>query len=260
LRTGGDVPKGNSADLDEFDLDAILTYRTLVLRRSPVESRPPSVYRLVWKGHWYEVWQRPEQSPRILEHMSFGGPADPASVPSCREVLRLARRAQDAGGRLAAVARPSPPLTLDLTQGSRPERWEADPVHPGTLVPHGGGDVELSANLPRAATYGLWLGGSFRRTITATVDGREAGSARDQLNNEGQWTPLGEATIGRGPRQFALHYGGSRLAPGAGGFPLGMGPLVLATSTAELPVRYVSPDAARALCGKRLDWVEALSR
>jgi hypothetical protein len=258
LRTGGDVPKGNSADLDEFDLDAILTYRTLVLRRSPVGSRPPSVYRLVWKGHWYEVWQRPERYRRILEHLSLGGPADPAAVPPCREVLRLARRAQGAGGRLAAVTRPGSPLTLDLTHGSRPERWATDPAHPGTLVPRGGGDVELSAEITRAGRYGLWLGGSFRRTVMATVDGREAGSARDQLNNQGQWTSLGEATIRRGSHRVVLHYGGSRIAPGAGGFPLGMGPLVLSTSTGVLPVSYVEPSAARSLCGLRLDWVEAL--
>src|SRR5204863_463211 len=46
------------ADIDRFRLDAIEVYPTLVLRRSPVASRPPSEYRLVERRHWYEVWQR----------------------------------------------------------------------------------------------------------------------------------------------------------------------------------------------------------
>ena len=33
-------------------------YETLVLRRSPVASRPPSAYRRTWSGRYYEVWQR----------------------------------------------------------------------------------------------------------------------------------------------------------------------------------------------------------
>ena len=50
LRTGGSLDKSEYADLDAFQLDAILVYRTLVLRRSPVESRPPSLYHLVSEG------------------------------------------------------------------------------------------------------------------------------------------------------------------------------------------------------------------
>ncbi len=37
-----------------------------------------------------------------------------------------------------------------------------------------------------------------------------------------------------------------------------MGPVVLGTKTAELPVTFVRPVDARTLCGKRLDWIEAL--
>ena len=40
LSDGSTLPKGTYADLDEFSLDSLLVYRTLVLRRSPLESRP----------------------------------------------------------------------------------------------------------------------------------------------------------------------------------------------------------------------------
>jgi hypothetical protein len=63
LRDGSVLPKGASADLSEFRPDALLPYRTLVLRRTPVGSRPPAPYRLVWQRRFYEVWQRPDSVP-----------------------------------------------------------------------------------------------------------------------------------------------------------------------------------------------------
>jgi hypothetical protein len=63
LRNGSTVAKGGFADLARFRPDAVLAYRTLVLRRTPVGSRPPSPYRLVWQRRFYEVWQRPDAVP-----------------------------------------------------------------------------------------------------------------------------------------------------------------------------------------------------
>ena len=50
--------EGRFADLSAFRPADLHEYRTLVLRRSPVASRPPSSYRLTWSGRYYEVWQR----------------------------------------------------------------------------------------------------------------------------------------------------------------------------------------------------------
>jgi hypothetical protein len=60
LRNGSTVPKGGYADLAAFRPDAVLAYRTLVLRRTPVGTPPPTLYRLVWQRRFYEVWQRPD--------------------------------------------------------------------------------------------------------------------------------------------------------------------------------------------------------
>ena len=57
---GGTLAKGQSADIDRFQRQAVLVYRTLVLRRSSSRSRPPLAYDLTWTGDFYEVWQRPE--------------------------------------------------------------------------------------------------------------------------------------------------------------------------------------------------------
>jgi hypothetical protein len=58
LRDGSIVPKAGYADLSEFRPEAVLTYPTLVLRRTPVGTRPPAAYRLAWRGRYYEVWRR----------------------------------------------------------------------------------------------------------------------------------------------------------------------------------------------------------
>src|SRR5207247_6479829 len=81
LRNGEMLDKGESADIDRLRLDGILAYRTLVLRRGPAASRPPSVYRLVRSGPYYEVWQRPASGrPTILEHLSIGDATQAAAV------------------------------------------------------------------------------------------------------------------------------------------------------------------------------------
>ena len=253
LRNGQLLTQGTSADIDDFSLDAILVYRTLVLRRSAVASRPPSVYRLVRRGKTYEVWQRPvELGTRILEHLSLGSDADPAAVPSCAQVLRLARL--PGVGMLAAVERPEV-VVADLSQASFPAGWVAGG---GALVPNGAGTADLSVLVPRRGRYGIWLGGSFRDRLELEVDGRRLSTQRNQLNWSGLYTQLGEVELGPGVHRIALRYSGPDLRPGSGGPQFPMGPLVLGRTTADLPVRYVSPAKARALCGRRLDWVEAL--
>ncbi len=69
LRDGSEVAKGESVDTDAISLPELLHYRTLVLRRSPAQSRPPSVYRLIRAGSYYDVLaatarQQPPLNPR----------------------------------------------------------------------------------------------------------------------------------------------------------------------------------------------------
>jgi hypothetical protein len=63
LRDGSLIPKGGYADLAAFRPQTVLAYRTLVLRRTPVGTRPPAPYRVVWQRRFYEVWQRPQVVP-----------------------------------------------------------------------------------------------------------------------------------------------------------------------------------------------------
>jgi hypothetical protein len=60
LRDGSLTPKATSVDIAAIRPDAVLEYRTLVLRRSPVGTRPRPIYQLAWHGRYYDVWQRPD--------------------------------------------------------------------------------------------------------------------------------------------------------------------------------------------------------
>src|SRR5205085_2850505 len=58
LRSGQGLGKNEWAPIDEFLLEPVLLYRTIVTRRSPAEARPPAEYSLRFSGRYYDVWQR----------------------------------------------------------------------------------------------------------------------------------------------------------------------------------------------------------
>jgi hypothetical protein len=81
LRDGALLTEAAWADLDSFPLSTLEPYRSIVTRRSPAESRPPSIYQLVWQGRYYQLWQRPAlPSTSILEHIPFG---ESNALPYC---------------------------------------------------------------------------------------------------------------------------------------------------------------------------------
>ena len=254
LLDGQGLAKGAYADLDEFQLGGILVYKTLVLARSPSESRPPSVYSLVWSGRYYDVWQRPDVYPPILAHTPLGDPVEPGGVPPCSEVLRLAGLAGPSG-RLAAPPR-VPAVVVDLGRAPLPAGWVSDAG--GHVYPaKGGGTIAERFTVPRTGRYGLWLGGSFRSRLRLYIDGRLVADARDRLIGAG-YEPLGESALRAGGHRLVLRYDGADLHPGSGGFQFGLGPLILSRGPEDFPVVYVPSAAARTLCGRNLDWIEAL--
>jgi hypothetical protein len=257
LRNGEQLPHTTSADIDDFALDAILVYRTLVLRRSPLASRPPSVYRLVREGRYYDVWQRPESGPSILEHLPLGSTHRPAGVPACSEVMRLARLAR--GGRLATVVRTNP-VVVELS-GTPYAPQTAYGEDTRTYYLRGKTTLPLEARVSRRGRYGVWLGGTFRSRLRIAVDGRTVAIRRHELNWPWQMTPFGSVDLVPGTHRITVDYHGPDLHPGSGGEPpTGTGPLVLGPTAADLPVTYVAPSRAQTLCGKSLDWIEAVSR
>jgi hypothetical protein len=237
LRDGRVLGKAEFADIDEFDLAGLLAYRTLA-------RRPPSAFRAVWEGRYYEIWQRSEERRTILEHVPLGDAGGPAAVPPCAQILTLARRAGPSG-RLAAVLR-ARPVVIALAGGGR--------VFPAESV-----SVDRTIEVPVGGLYGAWVGSEFRGRVKVVLNGEAVGEARHQLKPD-HFTLIDERQVMPGRQTIGLDYGGPDLRPGSGGRPwFGLGPLVLSRSTAERPVRYVPASRARSLCGRSLDWVEAIA-
>jgi hypothetical protein len=257
LVSGRGLEKAEYADLDQFATGGLLIYRTLVLRSSPVESRPPTPYELVWQGRYYDVWQRPDPStPQVLEHLGLGDALDAAAVPACAAVLQLGNVAAKAGGRLIAVPRTNGVL-LQLAATEHPASWSPDSSSQ-TVFPDSAGVLTGSIAVGASGRYTVWLGGSFARTVTISIDGRRAGSLRSVLAETGQWTPFGSLRLRAGSHTVTLRYGGSRFAPGSGAGPFALGPLALSLTQPGENLISISPADARSLCGMSLDWVEAV--
>lgn len=253
LLSGRPLEKATTADIDQFRTGPLLVYRTLVLRRSPVASRPPSPYTLKLRDRYWEVWQRPAQTGReVLRHLPLGDPAEPGGVPSCAAVRRLARTV----GATRLIAAPATnPLVVGAGGGSHPQSWSHGREY---LSLKGEGVANLRIAIPQAGRYELWLGGSMSGPVKLKIDGAEMGAARYELQEDGQYVPFGSIALGRGRYEVAISYDGGDWRPGAGGPAATVGPLVLRREAPEAKLLDVPLEAARSLCGRTLDWVEAV--
>jgi hypothetical protein len=250
LTDGSLVDKGFAADTDAVDPAALAFFRTLVVRRSPAESRPPAAYRLTWRGRYYEVWQRDPAATVLPARLGLGDDFDPYGVPRCDDVRNLATQ-----GDLVAAQGPEP-VIVPLSQTSYPRAWST----PGTRfepVPSSAGMIAADVRVTAAGNYEIWMGGSLGPRVDLSVDGRSAGSVRDQLNNFGGYVSLGSAELEPGVHRVEITFHGADLHPGSGVPATAIGPLVLTTGTATDATLVNVPAAdAQSLCGKRSDWIE----
>ncbi len=261
LRDGTQLPKSAAADITAFDPTALREYRSLVLRTSPLASRPPSAYARVRAGVSYDVWQRPVRAPAPpVADLPLGGDSDPGGKARCGAVRSLAAQAGP-GGRLVAVERMAPPV-VSLSRAQLPPSFllQGDPRF---VVPTNDGTLTADVSVPAGGLYAVWLGGSTRGTTTVRVDGRKTGAVRGRLNNQGGMMRFGRIRLTRGAHRVEIEYDDDGLAPGQRGQtsqPLPLGPLVLAPREGELEPFSVAVSRAQELCGRHLDWIEAHAR
>jgi hypothetical protein len=279
LSGGQTLLNGAWADVDAFFPASLVPYDTLVVRRSPVASRPPTPYRLTRRGHWYETWQRPgRDAGDLIEHDGLGdnfarpycgkGSAgvlgrcgiQPAAVPPCAQVMKLAASARRRGGDLRAVRRQNP-VVVEADRMRAPGRWLLDPSR-GWLSPVGAGTARASVAVPRAGRYEAWIGGSFSRSIAVSLDGRPLGSVAWQPSNYGQYVRLRAVRLTAGPHTVAVRAASPGLHPGSAESRPDfnhVSAFVLAPAGSDRGRPFdVLPARARSLCGQSLDWIEVV--
>jgi hypothetical protein len=284
--TGAVLTKSAYADIDSFPLSTLRPYRSLVIRISPVESRPPSIYNLVWQGRYDQLYQQPAQpKQRVIEHVAlgdtgldycgaaeFGRPTEPlcsiqpAAVAPCPEVRSLGRVAASDGGELLAYERANP-IVIRGTDTRWPASWVQDYDASGqpeqALTATAPGTAYAHVSIPTGPhRYQLWLGGGFARGFVVHVDGRLVGSVANELNNLGDYNEVGQPfTLGAGVHTIAITYPRANLSPGSADSEDYTSLAEIALQPLDTPSRMleVPPSRARALCGRSLDWIEVVA-
>lgn len=251
MTNGGQLEKGAYADIDEFALGTIETYETLVLRRSPIASRPPANYALQAADMNYEVWQKQPGLPGPEEHIAAGSALDAGGQLACEQIKAAAQRATN-GTRLVAALAPEV-TTIALTDGSLPPGWTRDA---SGLTPRGSGTVTQTFTVSTSGTVEVWLRGWSRGRTAILVDGIRVGTLSQVLNQAGAFSSVGTVELSAGSHELTLAYSAPWWMPGvvAGGDP--MGPVIVSPLPGDHTLVQVSPEDFASLCGKRLDWLE----
>ena len=82
---------------------------------------------------------------------------------------------------------------------------------------------------------------------------------RSALNWPNEYQRIASTTLAAGRHTVTLSYSDSNWIPGTKGIPaFGAGPLVVGSGAAIPPLASVPASKARSLCGKSLDWLEAV--
>jgi hypothetical protein len=284
LSDGTVLTKSAAADLDSFALATLEPYRSIVTPSAPVQSRPSSLYQLVWAGRYYELWQRPARATEtVLAHIAFGdstktpycGSAEtpgggvapakpicsiqPVASATCKRVRAIAQYASTHGADLVAAERPANIYAMG-DQLQRPPKWGVTPSS-GSISPLYPGVASLQIKVGTPEYYALWLGGSFGRGFEVSLDGRPVGRVHNELSMIDGYAPVADFQLSTGVHKITLTYPKAGLGPGTGD-PL----LTTLTSVVFAPIvrgegqlTTVTPHDATSLCGKSVDWIEVVA-
>jgi hypothetical protein len=249
LATGKRVINGRTADIDQFQLSAILHYRTLVVQASPIAKRPPSPYKLIFHDRYWNVWQRPTTPTQHILALATT-PSFPGTVASCKSLVQLGA---DKGATALEAAPVSNQVAVGLATNSKGATSEQ------YLQLDSAGVAHVPVSVHQAGTYSVWVGGSMHGPLSITVNGTSVGHVRNVLQYAGEFVPFGSVRLPAGQATLDVDYGGSDLLPGSGGLtPDTIGPFVLERQGPPQGLLEVAPKNARALCGRDLEWIEVL--
>ncbi len=251
LRDGTFPALGYSYDLDRLPEQAVPEYPMIVARRTPEQSSPPTGYRHVYAGRWYDVFRREPDHPRVVEHAPASNTLSAGGFVRCRDIRRLASEARDRGGELRAQ-----PRQIEAIVDPRSSDHNF-PDGPDGVLLTGSGELRGSFEVSRAGTYRLWLKGYFTRAVDISVDGKPIGSVSHQSGSLGYYAAPLETRLEAGEHSFVLDRGGGGLGPADNGASQ-LYAVVIDRPSRPAPMT-LEPGGYRALCDRQVDWVEVLS-
>ena len=254
MRNGNQVPRGFAADIGLFDPSTINNYKILVLRKSPVSSRPPLNYHMVWSGDHYEVWKRIDSSPVIKKMMDFGNNYTPGTQPSCSVVTTFLSH-MTKGERIFTSYRDKTYL-ISFAGGDLPVHWIPTTDFFGAVERSGPGGFSRSFSVDQSGTYNLSMAGSFPGQVTLLVDGAQVYSGHSVLEGNPTLTNnLTRVELSAGAHVLTLIYKTPIWMPGSD-VNSRFGPVVLSTQFAgDAKVSQVSKSNIPQLCTRNLDWL-----
>jgi hypothetical protein len=242
---------GQPVDLNRVSPAALRSYPLIVTRRNPTASPPPSVYRLLWQGRYYQVWGRRPGVPPASLHVALS-----ATRPACARVRRLARLAATDRARLLAAVAPEV-VRIPLRHLAHPAGWGHQRAGFAMRRP---GRLFATFTVPHAGVWRLWLQGQFMPAIGLSIDGRSLASISGQLGGNSlipDTTVPVPVRLSAGPHKIAVARRGFSPAPGNGGLAV-LDSIFL--TPAHTPARELIESAPganpRSLCGRSYDWIE----
>jgi hypothetical protein len=243
--------EGQPANLDLIPPAALRSYPLIVTRRDPAASRPPSAYRLLFQGAYYEVWGRRPGAPAALAHVG-GRPIE------CSRVAGLAQLAKAHGAQLISA---SPPqiVGIDVARTLHPAWAES---RDGLLMSRPG-RLEATFAVPHSGVWDLWLQGEIMPAVGVSVDGRPLASISGQLTgvatDPDTIAPL-PVRLTSGDHRLTIARGTSDLlAPGSGGSAILDSIFLTPVGAGGRATLHVTPTAGwRSLCGRPLEWIEVV--
>ena len=246
-------------DLDEYPLGFVESFRTIVMRRNPLASRPPSNYRLVYLSSYYEVWQREQPARNVYALVPLADTAGKHNAAACASVAAAARKA----GPAAQIAyMPSPAGYVQLDDSNMTLRG-GFAQSGGVIEATGSGSATRKQPILVAGRYDFFIEGSFGRPVEVKVDGHHVGTAAYQVSYPAEWILIASRWLSAGLHTVEIKRGGISLHAGNGDgvdpFNRTIGPLVIIPARLGVPaVRYSSVRELPRLCrsSHQLRWLE----
>jgi hypothetical protein len=248
---------GRSYDIDNITDSSLAPFKLIVQRRSPRWSRPPGNFKLVYQDEFYDVWRRTGPAP--MKHVPLGdGYQQPVGAIQCKAAKSLAAQAKRGHAQLRYASR-SPNAYANLATAalsplaSLTEDAELEPQ----ISTNGPATITTSITVPTAGRYQLWLGGLVGRPVSATIDGKAAGSVSYQTAGDGNTMYVDTVSLKAGPHTVVLTQSGGGIEAGNRIVASIDGVYLTRQDNVNEKVKTIAPSQWKTLCGRQdLDWVE----